>query len=236
MIRQRVHASLIRVEQNKWLLATALFKNSFLPAVEGRTSPSRSSPFPGRWPSAACPLPTTSILTFWTACTPWAASETRTNCSKTCFQMSEWPGRREGRLEDGMIEARWTSGQSRERENTWGGVENSAVTNGKIKVAMGWGCVGVPQKVCGVENLGFSPLMKSREAVALDVTDYRSLNPDLTALPNWSRPAANPSLWVTLFLFCSSSNLRPTYTRRRVFPSANVTYSVDVHPADLHRL
>lgn len=101
----------------------------------------------------------------------------------------------------------------------------TAVTNGKIKAATGWGCVGVLQKVCGVENLGFSPLMKSREAVALDVTDYRSLNPDLTALPNRSRPAANTSLWVTLFLFCSSSNLCLTYTRRRVFPSANVTYS-----------
>lgn len=34
--------------------------------------------------------------------------------------MSEWPGRQEGRLEDRMIEVRWTNGQSRERENTWG--------------------------------------------------------------------------------------------------------------------
>lgn len=68
------------------------------------------------------------------------------------------------------------------------------------------GCVGW-------KTFGFSPaLMKSCEAVALDVTGYRSLNPDVAALPNSSWPAANRSLWVTLFLFCSNSNLFLTHT------------------------
>ncbi len=56
----------------------------------GRTNQSQSSRCPGKWPSAACPLQTTSTQTYWTACTPWAASETKTNYWKTCSQMSEW--------------------------------------------------------------------------------------------------------------------------------------------------
>lgn len=59
--------------------------------------------------------------------------------------MSEWPGGWEGRFENRTIEVQSTHGQSWERENT-GRSWNGAVTNGKIKAAMGWGSTGAPQE------------------------------------------------------------------------------------------
>lgn len=55
--------------------------------------------------------------------------------------------------------------------------------------------------VWGGRPLVFPPaLMKSLEAVTLDVRGYRSFNPDVTALPNSSSPTAKRSRWVTLFV------------------------------------
>lgn len=122
---------------------------SFTPFPEGgRTNPSQSSLCPGRWPSAACPLPTTSTRTYWTACTPWAASETKTNYWKTCSQMSEWLEEQKGR------------GWDEEEKKKNGGVvrwirRNSAVTDGKNKSSKRTGglCGGATMEEMGVRCL-----------------------------------------------------------------------------------
>lgn len=81
----------------------------FFPALE-RMSLSLSSLSPGRWPSG-CWLPLKrSTLTFWRACTLWAASETKTNWPKICFRRSEW---REGTF-------RREGEEFRKDKTTWG--------------------------------------------------------------------------------------------------------------------
>lgn len=61
-----------------------------------RTSQNPSSPSPGRWPSEHSLRSKRSTPTSWRACTPWAASETRTNWPKICCLRSEWQSRDEG--------------------------------------------------------------------------------------------------------------------------------------------
>lgn len=144
---------------------------------------------------------------------------------------------RVGRLENGVIKVRLTNGQSWETENT-GRSWNGAVTNGKIKEAMGWGFTGHYRRrggCLGWKTFAFSPaLMKSCEAVTLDVIGYRSLNPDVAALPKSSWPAANWSLWLTLclLLLCSNSNLCLTCTfflKQRLFIQRVSTLQICMH-------
>lgn len=123
--------------------------------------------------------------------------------------MSEWPGGWEGRFENRTIEVQSTHGQSwpkhwqelKWRCDKWENKSSDGVRFYGGTTGEGGGCVGW-------KNFAFSPaLMKSCETV----TGYRSLNPDVAALPNSSWPAADRSLWLTLFLLCSSSNLCATY-------------------------
>lgn len=65
-----------------------------------RTSQNPSSPSPGRWPSEHWLRLKRSTPTSWRACTPWAASETRTNWPKICCLRSEWQWREKSRLQN----------------------------------------------------------------------------------------------------------------------------------------
>lgn len=58
-----------------------------------KTSRSRSSRLPGRCPSGRWARRRRSTRTSWRACTPWAASGTRTSWPKTCCLRSEWDHR-----------------------------------------------------------------------------------------------------------------------------------------------